>query len=89
MSHSHTLKRLERIKTVGLWGGVCLLFNSMSGPAIPYTATVFQTLGVLIPFVLFLLFAVVSAFAVLFIVEAMQAIPGNKHFQGTVEFATL
>jgi hypothetical protein len=22
-------------------------------------------------------------------VEAMQAIPGNKHFQGTVEFGTL
>jgi hypothetical protein len=32
---------------------------------------------------------IMSSFCALFIVEAMQCIPGNKYFQGTVEFATL
>lgn len=37
----------------------------------------------------FIAFAFISGFASLFIVEAMQSIPGNQHFQGDVEYATL
>ncbi|KAI8611822.1 hypothetical protein BC830DRAFT_1083792 [Chytriomyces sp. MP71] len=37
----------------------------------------------------FAVFAIICTLCALFIVEAMQAIPGNKHFQGTVEYATL
>ncbi|KAJ3195017.1 hypothetical protein HK101_001345 [Irineochytrium annulatum] len=59
------------------------------GAPIPFTPQIFSTLGWVVPTILFLLFAVISAFAVLFIIEAMQAIPGNRHFQGTVEFSTL
>ncbi|KAJ3131600.1 hypothetical protein HK100_006188 [Physocladia obscura] len=48
----------------------------MTGSGIPYTPSLFATLGGIPPFILFGLFAVISAFSVLFIVEAMQAMPG-------------
>ncbi|KAI9008005.1 hypothetical protein BC832DRAFT_530147, partial [Gaertneriomyces semiglobifer] len=76
-------------KTVSFFGGLCLLINAMTGPGVPYTPDIFQTSGWFFPTVIFLIFALVSSLSVLFIIEAMQAIPGNKHFQGTVEFATL
>ncbi|KAI8611291.1 hypothetical protein BC830DRAFT_667701 [Chytriomyces sp. MP71] len=78
----------------------------VGSPGIPYTPSIFATLGWLPPLLLFAAFAIISAFSVLFIIEAMQALPGthltlepaaiskpfllgNRHFQGTVEFATL
>jgi hypothetical protein len=61
----------------------------MTGPGIPFTAQIFQTAGWIIPLILFFFFATISAFSALFIIEAMQAIPGNRYFQGTVEFSTL
>ncbi|KAI9335488.1 hypothetical protein BDR26DRAFT_822498 [Obelidium mucronatum] len=85
----NTIVRLHNVKTVGFLGGVCLLFNAMTGAGIPFTPSLFATLGWVPPFFLFILFAVISAFSVLFIIESMQAMPGNRHFQGTVEFATL
>ncbi|KAI9335489.1 hypothetical protein BDR26DRAFT_528712 [Obelidium mucronatum] len=87
--HSSTVRRLNRSKTASFFGGVCLLFNAMTGAGIPFTPSLFATLGWVPPFFLFILFAVISAFSVLFIIESMQAMPGNRHFQGTVEFATL
>ncbi|KAI9349865.1 hypothetical protein DFJ73DRAFT_659666 [Zopfochytrium polystomum] len=84
-----TIKRLEKTKTVSFLGGVCLLINAMTGAGIPFTASNFQTAGWIIPVALFFIFGTISGFSILFIVEALQAIPGNKHFQGTVEFATL
>ncbi|KAJ3270049.1 hypothetical protein HDV01_000597 [Terramyces sp. JEL0728] len=61
-----TYKKLITSKKLGFWGAVSLLFNSASGPGIPFTPGNFQSPG-----------------------EAMQAIPGNKHFQGDVEYGTL
>ncbi|KAI8850721.1 hypothetical protein BC829DRAFT_466714, partial [Chytridium lagenaria] len=64
-------------------GGITLLFNNMTGlPFLKpkYISTVVISLAI---------FATISALCSLFIVEAMQGIPGNKHFQGTVEFGTL
>ncbi|KAJ3227041.1 hypothetical protein HDU81_006955 [Chytriomyces hyalinus] len=84
-----TIRLLAASKTVSYFGGVCLLFNAMTGSGIPFVANAFATLGWFPPFVLFLLFAAISAFSCLFTIEAMQSIPGNKHFQGKVEFGTL
>ncbi|KAJ3392069.1 hypothetical protein HDU92_008667 [Lobulomyces angularis] len=84
-----TINKLLKSKTVAFFPGICLLINAMTGPAIPFTAQLFQSGGYVPTLLLFLLFAILSTFCCLFIVEAMQAIPGNKHFQGTVEFATL
>ncbi|KAJ1566905.1 hypothetical protein HK405_007972, partial [Cladochytrium tenue] len=80
---------LKSTKVVSFFAGVCVLINSMTGATLPLTAATFQQAGWIIPIALFFVFAAISSFSVLFIIEAMQAIPGNKHFQGTVEFATL
>ena len=58
------------------------------GPAIPFTPQNFQNAGWFLTVLFFIFFAVVSSYCCLFMVEAMQAIPGNRHFQGNVEFAT-
>ncbi|KAJ3023275.1 hypothetical protein HKX48_003726 [Thoreauomyces humboldtii] len=84
-----TISKLLKAKTISFFGGVCLLINGMTGPGVPFTQATFQQSGWFFPTILFLAFALVSALSVLFIIEAMQAVPGNKHFQGTVEFATL
>ncbi|RKO95678.1 hypothetical protein CAUPRSCDRAFT_4115, partial [Caulochytrium protostelioides] len=76
-------------KNVGMLSSLCLLINAQIGPGIPFTPLLFQEAGWLVPIIAFAVFAVVSSFSVLFLVEAMQALPGNRHFQGTVEYATL
>ena len=76
-------------KTIGFGGGVALLFNAATGPGLPFTPTNFQDPGWLFTILSFFLFALISGYSILFIVEAMQAIPGNKYFQGDVEYATL
>ncbi|TPX60874.1 hypothetical protein SpCBS45565_g07390 [Spizellomyces sp. 'palustris'] len=84
-----TISKLLKAKTISFFGGVCLLINGMTGPGVPFTPATFQQSGWLFPTILFVIFGLVSALSILFIIEAMQAVPGNKHFQGTVEFATL
>ncbi|TPX34663.1 hypothetical protein SmJEL517_g02723 [Synchytrium microbalum] len=61
----------------------------MTGTGIPFIAPLFQQAGWAIPILLFVFFGIVATFCSLFIIEAMQAIPGNRYFQGTVEFGTL
>ena len=60
-----------------------MLFNAVTGPGIPYTPRLFGVdgSGAFVSIVAFLIFAVLSGFSVLLIIEAMQSIPGNKHFQ--------
>jgi hypothetical protein len=84
-----TYQKLVAMKKLGFWGAVALIFNAATGPGLPFTPQSFQSPGYLFTILCFLLFAVVSGFSILFIIEAMQAIPANKHFQGNVEFATL
>jgi hypothetical protein len=84
LAHAHPrparLQLLEA-KTVGFFGGLCLLFNTLTGPGIPFTAVLFQQVGWPFTLAFFLLFAVIVSISVLLIVETIQAIPGNKHFQ--------
>jgi amino acid permease len=77
------------MKKVGFLGAVALIFNAATGPGLPFTPQSFQSPGYVFTIFCFLLFAVVAGFSILFIIEAMQAIPANKHFQGNVEYATL
>lgn len=55
----------------------------MTGPGVPLVQTLFQSGGWLVPSLLFAVFALIAGLCALFIVEAMQCIPGNAHFQGT------
>ncbi|KAJ3315264.1 hypothetical protein HDV04_003657 [Boothiomyces sp. JEL0838] len=86
---SSTIEKLLKQKNIGFFAGVCFLFNAASGPAVPYTASNFQSPGWLITIISYGLFTILAGFCNLFLVESMQAIPGNKHFQGNVEFSTL
>ncbi|KAI9348527.1 hypothetical protein BDR26DRAFT_799106, partial [Obelidium mucronatum] len=70
-------------------GGIAFLFNNMTGTALSQTASLFQQSGWFPVIFLLLTFTAISTLSSLFIVEAMQTIPGNQHFQGTVEFATM
>ncbi|KAI8912601.1 hypothetical protein EDD86DRAFT_178635, partial [Gorgonomyces haynaldii] len=76
-------------KTIGYLGAIVLIFNASTGYCIPYTPTNFGDPGWCFSALVFCLFALVSGFSALFIIEAMQAIPGNSNFQGDVEYATL
>jgi amino acid permease len=81
MSRLNTLTRLELSKSVGFFAGFCLLFNQMTGPAVPFTPATFQSPGWLVTSLCYILFCVTSGFSMLFLIESMQAIPGNQHFQ--------
>jgi len=65
------------------------LINGILGPGLIPTPQIFSDSGLIIPCITFVFFAVFSTICAQFIIEAMQCIPGNKHFQGTVEFSTL
>ena len=89
LQRSFTLLKLGKIKTVGFWAGLALLFNSMTGPGIPITPAIFsaQGTGAIPSIIAFFFFGIVSAFSVLLIIEAMQgeevkqAIPALKEFR--------
>jgi len=51
------------------------------GPGLIPTPETFSEAGFILPVVTFIFFAVFSTICAQFIVEAMQSIPGNKHFQ--------
>ncbi|KAH9276493.1 hypothetical protein BASA83_001196 [Batrachochytrium salamandrivorans] len=89
LARADTLSRLLKTKRIGFIGALALIFNSASGPGVPFTASNFQSPGFLYTTLIYLVFVFISGFSVLFIIEAIQAIPGNLHFQGTVEYATL
>ncbi|KAI9207136.1 uncharacterized protein BJ171DRAFT_596728 [Polychytrium aggregatum] len=86
---SATITQLLDAKNIGMFAGLVFLFNNTTGPAIPLMQAYFQQNGWVPLVVVISLYAIVSTLCSLFIVEAMQCIPGNKHFQGTVEFSTL
>ncbi|KAJ3113368.1 hypothetical protein HDU96_003504 [Phlyctochytrium bullatum] len=89
LTRSDSLTRIMKTKTITPIGGIALLFNNMTGIGLTQTSQTFQESGWLMTSLLFLLYMVIASLSALFIVEAMQAIPGNKYFQGTVEFGTL
>lgn len=83
------LQNLIKHKNISFIGGLCLLFNQMTGPGIPFTASNFQSPGWFLTIFCYALFGIISGFSMLFLIESMQAIPGNSHFQGHVEYGTL
>jgi hypothetical protein len=76
-------------KTIGFIGGLSLLVNNITGPAMVTIPLVFQNAGWLTPTLCLLVMTILSSLASAFMCEAMACIPGNEHFQGRVEFATL
>ncbi|KAI9204296.1 uncharacterized protein BJ171DRAFT_506875 [Polychytrium aggregatum] len=89
LSRASTLQKLLKFKNIGKFGGICFLYCSILGPSVPQIQSLFQQYGYVTISLLFLAFAIISAIGALFIIEAMQCIPGNRHFQGTIEYGTL
>lgn len=54
-----------------------------------FTASNFQSPGLIFTLFTYILFTLISGFCNLLLIETMQSIPGNKYFQGDIEFATL
>jgi len=76
-------------KTIGYVGGVSLLINNITGPAMVTMPLLFQNAGWFTPTLCLIVMTVYSGFASSLMCEAMASIPGNHHFEGRVEFSTL
>lgn len=76
-------------KTIGFVGGLSLLINNITGPAMVTIPLVYQGAGWFTPTLCLIVMTLLSSLASSFMCEAMACIPGNEHFQGRVEFATL
>ncbi|KAJ3099034.1 hypothetical protein HDU97_003520 [Phlyctochytrium planicorne] len=79
----------QRSDSLSRLGGIALIFNNMTGIGLSQTSQTYQQSGYIVTTIFFIIFMIISSLSALFVVEAMQAIPGNKYFQGTVEFGTL
>eukprot|EP00039_Didymoeca_costata_P013080 m.193963 g.193963 ORF g.193963 m.193963 type:complete len:557 (+) comp15670_c0_seq5:103-1773(+) len=76
-------------KTIGMFAGVALLINNITGPGVPGLPNMFAEAGWLIPTVLFLLIWAMSSLSTTMYCEAMRRIPGNEHFRGRIEYTTI
>lgn len=76
-------------KSIGFIGGLSLLINNITGPAMVTIPLVYQGAGYFTPTLCLVVMSVLSSLASAFMCEAMACIPGNEHFQGRVEFSTL
>lgn len=76
-------------KTIGFVGGLSLLINNVTGPAMVTIPLVYQSAGWLTPTICLIVMTVLSSLASTFVCEAMACIPGNDNLQGRVEFSTL
>ena len=72
-------------KTIGFFGGWCLLWNNITGPGMVTLVTIFQEAGWLPAILMLVLFGVASYFAGYFLIKAMSAVPGNENFDQRVE----
>ncbi|KAI8902864.1 hypothetical protein BC833DRAFT_571884, partial [Globomyces pollinis-pini] len=89
LSRGNTINNLLSKKVVGKLGALCLLFNAATGPGLPFAPQAFQNPGYVFSSWCYVIFMFVSGFSILLTIESIQAIPGNKHFQGNVEYATM
>ena len=70
-------------------GGVSLLWNNITGPAMVALAGVYMNAGWLPATVLLALVGVMSGFGGGFLIEAMSRLPGNSEFEERIEMMYL
>lgn len=76
-------------KTIGTIPGVFLLVNNMTGAGTPLLPLMFQQAGWVVSTITLLLVTILSGLSATMLCEAMKQMPGNKHFQGRAEYATV
>jgi hypothetical protein len=68
-------------KSIGLLGGLSLLWNNITGPAMVALAGVYMNAGWLPATVLLAFVGIMSGFGGGFLIEAMARMPGNAEFE--------
>lgn len=76
-------------KNIGFIGGISLLLNNITGPAMVTMPLLFLHAGWLTPTLCLIAMSILGTLASGFLCEAAAIIPGNHHFEGRVEFSTL
>jgi hypothetical protein len=74
-------------KTIGLIGSLCLLCNNICGAGMVQIPVMFQTAGWLFPLIAFLLVAMLSYYASLYLTRAVAWMPGNQGYQKRIEIS--
>jgi hypothetical protein len=82
-------KNILSYKTISYFGGVSLLVNSMTGPALIVIPAIISQSGWVTPTILTIIMWFISIFASLILCECISLIPGNNNFQGRIELTGL
>eukprot|EP00038_Savillea_parva_P026770 m.56106 g.56106 ORF g.56106 m.56106 type:complete len:587 (-) comp7652_c0_seq2:173-1933(-) len=76
-------------KTIGMFAGVALLINNITGPGVPGIPNIFAESGWFTPTLCFILIWCMSTVSASMYAEAMRRIPGNEHFRGRLEYTSI
>eukprot|EP00397_Hematodinium_sp_SG-2012_P037764 GEMP01040976.1.p1 GENE.GEMP01040976.1~~GEMP01040976.1.p1 ORF type:complete len:473 (+),score=50.51 GEMP01040976.1:259-1677(+) len=74
-------------KTIGFFGGLCLILNNAIGAGVAAIPLIFVRGGPIIPFIAMVVLGVCGAICAGMMCEAMRHVPGNDHFKGRVEYS--
>jgi len=76
-------------KSIGMFAGIALLINNVTGPGVPQLANMFVEAGWLFPVVCILLTWMITTFSASMYCEAMRNVPGNEYFRDRIEYSTI
>jgi len=76
-------------KTIGMFAGVVLLINNITGPGVPGLPNMFSESGWLLPTIIFMVVWFMSSVSTTMYAEAMRRVPGNEHFVSRIEYTTV
>ena len=82
-------KKAFGARDIGVIGSLCLLINNICGPAMVQLPTLYYAAGGLGSTLLFVLVAVWTALAALFLCHTLAQQPGNAHFAHRLELSKL
>ena len=74
---------------LGMFAGIALLINNITGPGVPSLPNMFAESGWLTPTVMLLVIWALSSVSASMYCEAMRRIPGNEHFRGRLEYTSI
>ena len=76
-------------KSLGFFSSVVVVVNNIAGPGMLVLPMVYQEAGWVVPTAVLVLICVASAFAAIFLVDALARVPSNGHFQRRIEFVNI
>jgi amino acid permease len=76
-------------KDISFFGGISLLVNNLTGPALVTIPIIYQQAGWFTPTIVMLFIMIVSSLSASMLCEAITKISGNESFKNRVEYATV